>query len=62
MSVPIVLQELERTEIEWVDEANSQGLLITQNDPLGNEADAVWIPASHVPAFIAAIQSVYAKR
>lgn len=62
MSAPTVLHELERTEISWSDEPGSQGLLIQQADSLGNGPDAIWIPASHVPAFIAAIQSVYAKR
>lgn len=59
MSQPIVIEEIGRTEIEW-DE--SGGLLIIQSNFHGEDDDRVWIPAVHVPAFIAAIQSVYAKR
>jgi len=62
MSEPIVMQALCRTEISWSDEPGSKGLLITQADNLGGEDDGLWIPDCHVPAFIAAIQSVYAKK
>lgn len=57
-----VLEELQKTEIEWVEELGSVGLSIIQDGLHGEDADRLWIPATHVPAFIAAIQSVYAKR
>ena len=57
MSAPIVLQEFERTEIEWVagDDEESMGLAIVQSNSDGSNDDSVWIPSGHVDAFIAAI-------
>lgn len=62
MSNPIVMQKLERTEIDWSDEPGNEGLLINQSDSMGDGDDAIWIPEGHVAAFIAAIQRAYAKR
>lgn len=62
MSDPIVMHELDRTEVSWHTDPDHAGLLIEQANPISGDADTIWIPSSHVPAFISAIQRAFAKR
>lgn len=63
--VTVTIEEIQKTEIEWCegDASSGAGLRIAQFDIGGQAEDgAIWIPAGHVAAFAAAIQSITTKR
>ena len=56
MSDPIIMQELIRTEIQWVnDSPEASGLSITQANDDTCLTQAIWIPSGHVDTFLASI-------
>ena len=62
MSGPIVLDELDRIEVEWADMGEQGvGLIVRQTDRISGDEDSLWIPKSHVKAFVSAIQKIAGK-